>query len=281
MTESWTIYIRVRGETLSSLRKTYEDLDSDGRDSINRTGRATVVSTNWFESAEYDEIGIDITVEIPDKFNNMPDREKEEMIYELFTGAYVEPWLGWFWDDLDEEDWCISVRYNGSCNTYEDGYYDGSPKENVHEELVDEYIDEDTIYITKKDISHIHINKLVSPDKDSKDDIWFDVDDDSIEVNDIVYGHNKYGEELIYIYISGKCTKKEKDVSIVDCTFKCSLEMYANEDGFSEAYRENSDCVEFYDGEITIRNKEINLVEKWELSYFDTHTIIYVYFNKG
>ncbi len=76
MTESWTIYIRVRDENTNSLYKTYEDLDEDGRDRINRTGKAKVISTNCFECSEHDEVGIDITVEILDKFNNMPDRKK-------------------------------------------------------------------------------------------------------------------------------------------------------------------------------------------------------------
>ena len=128
MTESWTIYIRVRGETTDSLYKTYEDLDKDGIDRVNRTGKARVIFTNCFECAEHDEIGIDITVEVPDEFDDMYDDAKEEMIYELFTCEYVDSWLGWFRDDLDDEDWKISVRYNGSCDTYEDGYYDGSQK---------------------------------------------------------------------------------------------------------------------------------------------------------
>lgn len=261
---SWNIYIRVRGETLSSLRKTYEDLDRDGRDSINRTGKAYVVSTSWFESTERDELGIEIEVEVPDQFNDMNEREQEEMIRELFTGAYVEPWLGWFRDDLDDEDWSIYVRYDGGeFQSFGDGYYDGSPKEILRVVRVSEY-----------DISRICVNNyntIYSPNKDSKNYIY--IDDDSIEIDDVFYD-DKDGVEYINISMSGEGVIEDEEDDDVqhEITFECLMWMPADE--FSEIYRRGDKYgdyeVEFTDGEITIKDKKTNKIEKWKLDYYNT-----------
>ncbi len=113
MTEVWQLNIKVKGETTDSLCETYESLDRDGIDNLNRTGKVRVISTSWFDCAERDEIGIDITVEVPDTFDDMREEEKESMIYELCVEEYADPWLRWFRDDLDDEDWEIYVCYNG------------------------------------------------------------------------------------------------------------------------------------------------------------------------
>ena len=71
MTESWTIYIRVRDETTDSLRNIYDKFDKDGIDSVNRTGKARVISTNCFNGSEDDEIRINITVECSEEYGSI------------------------------------------------------------------------------------------------------------------------------------------------------------------------------------------------------------------
>lgn len=290
MTVSWKIYIRVRGESLSSLRETYEKLDNDGRDNLRRTGKVWDISTSWFESAERNEIGIEIDAEVPDQFNDMNEREQEDMICELLTGAYVEPWLGWFRDDLDDEDWSIFVCYDGGeYRSFGDGYYDGSsPKEILR-----------IVRVSKYDIDHIHVynyNTVSSPNKDSKNYVY--IDDDDIEINDVFYD-DRDGVEYINISMSGEGIKhiedEEEDVKDEEkyvkdedeeeddeewddldddeheIAFECLMWMPADE--FSEIYRRGDKYgdygAEFTDGEITIKDKKTNKIEKWKLNYYN------------
>lgn len=71
--------------------------------------------------------------------------------------------------------------------------------------------------------------------------------------------------------MSGICTKYVKD----DCTFECSIFMYVYE--FSKAYRKDNSRIEFFNGEITIRNKETDSTKKYKLA---APTLISVYLNK-
>ena len=96
--------------------------------------------------------------------------------------------------------------------------------------------------------------------------IGIGVNRDSIEVNDIVYD-----KKYVTIVMSGICTKYVKD----DCTFECSIFMYVYE--FSKAYRKDNSRIEFFNGEITIRNKETDSTKKYKLA---APTLISVYLNK-
>lgn len=248
MTESWTIYIRVRGENTDSLRNIYDKFDKDGIDSVNRTGKAKVISTNCFNGSEDDEIRINITVECSEEYDDMPDYDQIEMIYEVFTYEYINPWTSWFQDNFDKEDYRIIIHYDGSYDTYGDGCYDGSEKQskkNLNK----------NVNITKKDIIRIHFCEL-RPDINSN--FWFDVDDASINIDDVICNNND-----VTINISGTCTKCIKGINASNCTFEYTTTIDKNDFNKQCKYslEHNWNHLEICNGKITVNCKETNITE--------------------